>query len=561
MMVSHGDSMLLRSGVPGNYLFEALPLGGAEDTPLLFVSWNDMVQFCEWIKNTPSRFAPFLNYPVPSSTNIDPELRLNIPLFHLVNHDANASEPVVNPELLASAGIDEIIESILAGVFITLGTQAGLREINVPSASRVQHERRFIFLEDTSEIDKATDAAKAEDLFKNRLKNATVKITEASDSLASYLKAKRDSSFDANKHFEEFVRLQNQLVTMPDPSVNINAQKAFISWRNEINRLGFSNIHELLESAVYTITGTDQARHHWLSLSEKSDPLGTSIVENFKEQYHDAISAKLAYDEVARRIPMQEEIETCQIAFQEPVLKSPKAMNKQTSKDDLFKVVYENAIDVTKALGRGRHFSRLEIYEAKSNLAEKLLDVVNKWKKNSFDHEGLKSSWNEATQAAQGLASAWSELAKCHHQENILFFRNTLELAKTRPIKNDRDTPYGLGLVSNEEANRLGELLVGPNPTRIENAARGERLIGNAILYGEHQARQYRFPEFKSRLGMVQANLERFMLNSSGKKVVINGHLSILHPIGEYQDSVELQFEELQFENEKGGESNEYSGK
>jgi hypothetical protein len=160
MMVSHGDSMLLRSGVPGNYLFEALPLGGAEDTPLLFVSWNDMVQFCEWIKNTPSRFAPFLNCPVPSSTNIDPELRLNIPLFHLVNHDANASESVVNPELLASAGIDEIIESILAGVFITLGTQAGLREINVPSASRVQHERSFMFHESTIQLDQVKEARK-----------------------------------------------------------------------------------------------------------------------------------------------------------------------------------------------------------------------------------------------------------------------------------------------------------------------------------------------------------------------------------------------------------------
>ncbi|MCF7729714.1 MAG: hypothetical protein K9M81_05020 [Chthoniobacterales bacterium] len=190
MMASHGDSMLLRSGVPGNYLFEALPFGGAEYTPLLFVSWNDMVQFCEWIKNTPSRFAPFLNCPVPSSTNIDPELRLNIPLFHLVNHDAKALEPVVNPELLASAGIEETIKHVVAGVFITLGIQAGWRNIYAPSTSSVQHERSFMFHESTIQLDQVKGVRKEENKVSFEEKK-TLSLASFKEALDKYGAAKR----------------------------------------------------------------------------------------------------------------------------------------------------------------------------------------------------------------------------------------------------------------------------------------------------------------------------------------------------------------------------------
>jgi hypothetical protein len=91
----------------------------------------------------------------------------------------------------------------------------------------------------------------------------------------------------------------------------------------------------------------------------------------------------------------------------------------------------------------------------------------------------------------------------------------SIELVARREEKGN----FGLGSGTHQDAERLGREWVGEN-ARLASDGR--------TLVSADELRQYRPPEFKSRLGREQANFERRTLDANNKWVIIsNGHLDI----------------------------------
>ena len=80
---------ILRLGEPGGYRYELAPMATL-DTPMLFLSWNDAAQYCEW-KNTSISYLP------SSSFHMDRLLKTSYSTFQLVSSEASAHQ-AVGPE-------------------------------------------------------------------------------------------------------------------------------------------------------------------------------------------------------------------------------------------------------------------------------------------------------------------------------------------------------------------------------------------------------------------------------------------------------------------------------
>lgn len=138
------STSILRSGIPGSYQYQIAGYNlqttapEAPDTPMLFLSWNDAMRYCDW-KNSTSTFN--LTCFAFDSTQVDPSLKSNIIMFRLVRMEARAYESM-DEELIEASEFSE--SEILEGLslFFSLFGSTGIRSSSTENASRFAVERK-----------------------------------------------------------------------------------------------------------------------------------------------------------------------------------------------------------------------------------------------------------------------------------------------------------------------------------------------------------------------------------------------------------------------------------
>lgn len=129
------SNQIARLGEPGNYHYEMMQ---SPDAPLLLLNWDDALQYCDWCNHAADRSFSLEPLGSDLSVNIDPVLKSNVTTFRLVSTEAYQSGI---EEAAVDAGIDEIIEWLIAGAVITAGTE-GARKLEIEGTAVTTESRQ-----------------------------------------------------------------------------------------------------------------------------------------------------------------------------------------------------------------------------------------------------------------------------------------------------------------------------------------------------------------------------------------------------------------------------------